>query len=92
MTEDIFPSPIFSDLASKDEAEIVEEIRLRVNEMLDQNPELLFSYLYRLDVLEIKIKAALKDSTIPTDQALATLIWERQKQRLETRKKYSTDL
>ena len=91
MHEEIFPSQIFTDIDSRDEADILEEIRLRVNEMLDANPELLFSYLYRLDVLEHKIKAALKDSSVPTDEALAMLIWQRQKQRLETRKKYSSN-
>lgn len=69
------------------EADMLENIRQRVAELLDKNPELLFSYLYRLDVLEYKIKAAMK-SGLPADEALAELIWSRQKQRLATRKAY----
>lgn len=72
------------------EADMLERIRLRVADLLDKNAELLFSYLYRLDVEEVKIKIAL-NSGEPTDEALAKLIWERQKQRLATRKAYRED-
>lgn len=68
---------------------MIEEISVRVADMMDENIELLMSYLYRLDVEESKINHALKMSNVilaPT--ALATLIWERQKQRLATKKKY----
>jgi hypothetical protein len=70
------------------EADMIEAIRERVLAMMDENPDLLFSYLYRLDVLEHKIKAALKHPEMPADLAIAHLIWERQKQRLQTRKDY----
>ena len=71
----------------KDER-MVETIRQRVVEYLDQQPDLLFSYMYRLDVEEWRIKKALKESPLTPDETLARLIWERQKQRLATRAAY----
>lgn len=61
-----------------------------VNRMLNDNPDLLFSYLYRLDVDEAKIKFALSPlaETAP-HIGLANLIIERQKQRIRTRQEYS---
>ena len=69
------------------EADMIEDIRQRVADLLDKNAELLFSYLYRLDVEEHRIKTALKSGR-PADEVLAELIWHRQKQRLATRKAY----
>ena len=51
---------------------------------------LLLSSLYRLDVEEHKIQKALRSSTVPAAEGIATLIIERQKEKIETRKKYST--
>jgi len=74
------------------DALMIEEISVRVADMLDKKPELLMSYLYRLDIEESKINHALKMSNvILAPKALAELIWERQKQRLETKKKYKQD-
>lgn len=75
------------DDAVKDE-KMIETIRQRVVEFLDQQPDLLFSYMYRLDVEEWRIKKALKESPLTPDETLARLIWERQKQRLATRAEY----
>ena len=83
-----------NELAKNDEAEaeIVEMIRSRVAEMLDANPELLFSYMYRLDVEEHKLDMALKMGGADMDRHLAKLIWERQVQRLKTKKAYGQPL
>ena len=82
----LFPDP--GDQAKgATEEDMIERIRIRVADLLDKNAELLFSYLYRLDVEEHKIKKALR-SDQPADEAIARLIWHRQKQRLETRKAY----
>jgi hypothetical protein len=82
------------ELAQNDEAEvqIIEMIRSRVATMLDTNPELLFSYLYRLDVEEHKIDMVLKTGGANLDVALANLIWNRQVQRLKTKKEYGQPL
>lgn len=88
MTEDLsnlFPEP--SDQKGATESDMIERIRIRVADLLDKNAELLFSYLYRLDVEEHKIKTALNTGA-PADEAIARLIWQRQKQRLETRRAY----
>ena len=83
-----------NELAESSEAEshIIEMIRQRVAEMLDTNPELLFSYLYRLDVEEYKIDHVLKRGGGSMDSELARLIWDRQVQRLKTKKAYGQPL
>lgn len=67
-------------------------IRARVETLLDESPNLLFSYLYRLDILEHDIKHALSklnpDNPIDT---LAQLILKKQKQRIAFKKKYKQD-
>ncbi len=71
---------------------MIEEISVRVADMMDDNIDLLMSYLYRLDIEESKINHALRTSNvILAPKALAELIWERQKQRLATKKKYKQD-
>ena len=76
---------------SQDEQEVIEFITLRVEELLDRSPELLFSWMYRLDVYEEKIQKVIKvPSPTPIADALANLIWERQKQRFATKIKYSS--
>lgn len=74
------------------EEQLLEAITTRVLELLERNPELLFSYLYRLDVLEHKIQFALNQQTeVPPHQALAKLIFDRQKLRIETKRKYKQE-
>ncbi len=71
------------------EQEILGAIHKRVTEMLDKNPDLLMSYLYRLDVLEVDLKRILHFSnTQPIADSITELIWERQKARVETKKQY----
>ena len=69
--------------------ELLRIITKRVEQLLDQDPNLLFSYLYRLDVLEKDLKIALSGVTgkNPID-FMAELILQRQKDRVETKKKY----
>lgn len=77
---------------NKDENLIVDAIRIRVAELLDKNPELLFSYMYRLDVSEATIKASLnKTNPNPPDKSLAIIIWERQKKRIAFKKQFKVD-
>lgn len=80
------------DLDSVSEEQLLGAITDRVLELLERNPELLFSYLYRLDVLEHKIQFALNQQTeIPPHEALAKLILERQKLRISTKRKYKQE-
>jgi len=71
--------------------EMIKHIAHRVEQMLKGDPDLLMSYLYRLDVEEKKINHAVKTSITPIHVTFANLIWERQKQRMETKKKYKQD-
>ena len=71
--------------------EMIDIISLRVEQMLKGDPDLLMSYLYRLDVLEKKIKAAMHTSIEPVHVTFAKLIWERQMQRVATKRKFKQD-
>ena len=71
--------------------EMILHIADRVDQLLKADPDLMLSYLYRLDVEEKRIAKALETSIMPVHVTFANLIWERQKQRLETKKKYKQD-
>ncbi len=93
MDENLELEGIEKQLLGKDVREenldILALIRKRVNELLEKDPELLMSYLYRLDILEEKLKFILsKDSPVPIAEGISLLIFERQKQRVETKQKY----
>ena len=86
--ENIFPE--FTEHIS--EEELYQVIEKRVAFYLDSQPDILMSYLYRLDVLEKDIKAVLAPGyPMPPIQALSQLILERQKSRIATKKKYKQD-
>jgi hypothetical protein len=72
-----------------DEEEMIINIERRVAEMMEKEMDLLLSYLYRLDISENKINACLNPkSPFHPYTCLATLIWERQKERIKTKKQY----
>jgi len=68
--------------------EMIRHIADRVERLMRADPDLLMSYLYRLDVEQKKIKEALEHSVFPVHVTFANLIWQRQKQRIATKKKY----
>lgn len=87
-SNELFPE----NLETLSEVELYNAIRDRVAYYLETSPELLMSYLYRLDVLEVKINAILApDSPVAPVEGLARLILDRQKERVETKKKYKSD-
>jgi hypothetical protein len=60
--------------------------------MIDRDLEKLFAILYRLDVSEQKVHAALrKNNDIAPHIAIAKLIIKRHKEKLETRQQYRQD-
>jgi hypothetical protein len=64
----------------------------RIFEMIEHDLEHLFSILYRLDVNERKVHAALQPNNyIPGNIAVARLIIARQKEKAATRLKYKQD-
>lgn len=68
------------------ESELLALLAERIEEMLERRPEYLMSLLYRLDVLEEKIRPAMRPDAIePPHIGLARLVLERQQQRAETK-------
>jgi len=64
----------------------------RIFEMIEHDLEHLFSILYRLDVNERKVHAALQPNNyVPGNIAVARLIIARQKEKAATRLKYKQD-
>lgn len=69
------------------EEELLTLLAERIAEMLERRPEYLMSLLYRLDVLEEKIRPAMHpDAPEPANWGLARLVLERQKERAETKR------
>ncbi|MDF1699273.1 MAG: hypothetical protein P1U56_25685 [Saprospiraceae bacterium] len=93
MTPESPSNELFPDnIESLSESDLYNAIKDRVEYYLNTNPELLMSYLYRLDVLEVKINAILApNSPVPPLEGLSRLILERQKERIATKKKYKSD-
>lgn len=73
------------------EEDLLNLLSQRIAEMLDHEPELLFSTLYRLDILEVDINRIFDDPLIMNDRGLAQLVLARQKQKQETKLKYKAD-
>ncbi len=82
--------PVLFDKESKEYADALEAMSIEVETMLSNNPDLLFSYLYRLDVDEHKIKLAMSPFTEEFPNiGLARLIIDRQLLRIKTQQEYS---
>lgn len=72
------------------EADMLEYLAEVIAYMIEHKMDFLLSLLYRLDVDEYKINRALSPlNPEPANRALARLVWERQKQRIATKKAYS---
>lgn len=68
------------------EEELLALLAERIEEMLQQRPDYIMSLLYRLDVLEEKIRPVMHpNAPEPPHIGLARLVLERQKQRAETK-------
>ena len=70
------------------EEDFLHALSIRISHMLEYEPNLLFSTLYRLDVSERKINLALHNGDPDIHMKLAKLVLDRQKIRMETKKKY----
>lgn len=74
------------------EQDLIDAIALRVMNYMDGEIELLFSYLYRLDIQEEKINTIMNEATEdPTHVALAKLIYTRQMERVKTKQTYKQE-
>ena len=74
------------DTVSKEK--IIEVLSWRVEKLLAANPDQLFSMLYRLDISEAKIKAAMFNDEVFAKN-IAVLIYERQLEKIISRKHFS---
>jgi hypothetical protein len=74
------------DTVSKEK--IIEVLSWRVEKLLAGNPDQLFSMLYRLDISEAKIKAAMFNEDLFTKN-IAVLIYERQLEKIISRKHFT---
>jgi len=71
------------------EQELFELLADRIAYMIEYQIDMLLSLLYRLDIDEDKINQALTPKNPePANIALARLVIQRQKQRIETKKQY----
>jgi len=88
------PSSFFPELTNLDDYldrdTFVAAMEIKVQDLLKHQPELLFSYLYRLDVLEHKIQFALHGCENVAN-ALAQLIIDRQVERIQTKQQYRSE-
>ena len=73
----------------QDESALLAAIEERVTELLKADPDLLMSYLYRLDIPQETVEYALYHSEqLTPQQPLDHVILERQKVRLKTKRSY----
>jgi len=88
-----YTKSLINTLFEKDSPEYMDALSamsIEVERMLSENADLLFSYLYRLDVDEQKIKIAMNPMTPDAPHiGLARLIIDRQLQRIRTQQEYS---
>ncbi|HMS67325.1 MAG: hypothetical protein IPL23_10255 [Saprospiraceae bacterium] len=78
---------VCEELLSEDE--LIFMICARVKQLLEEDRDLLMSYLYRLDVPASRINAAMRmTNQVPLDQSLGLLIYYRQLERIRTKRKY----
>lgn len=73
-----------------DEEQAIEWLSKGIRQLLNQDFERFLQICYRIDLSEAKLKKILHESE-PDELAmdLANAIWERQKQKIEIRRRYS---
>ena len=70
--------------------EMIGQLRQFITRLIDENMELLFYFLYRIDLPESKVMEALTRSETPSD-SLVDLIVEREREKTQTRLLYQND-
>ncbi len=78
--------------ASITEEELLQVLANQIAYMIEYQLEVLLSLMYRLDVAEKKVQAALAPGAVePPNIALARVVLERQKRRAFTKKNYKPE-
>jgi hypothetical protein len=74
------------------DTEFLNSVAFRVAELMESNMELFFNHLYRMDIDERKVHTILNSNSDESVYiSIAKIIIERQRKRLETKKKYKQD-
>ena len=68
---------------------VISKLTAVVEHLLDQDFNKLLNILYRIDISEEKLKLALSQNAEQPAKVIAQMIFEREMQKVETRKKYS---
>ena len=76
--------------ASLSEDAILEKLTRIIAYLLEKDFSRLLQVLYRIDVAEERLKAALAAEAGEPAQVIACMIFEREMQKVETRRKYSS--
>ena len=80
------------ELEFREDEPFVDSLAYKIDYLLEHNPDLLFSYFYRLDISEKKIEEILlQQGPIAVNLQLANLIIERQIKRAETKRTYKIE-
>lgn len=74
----------FGEASYLSEAEFLDRLAAKISYMLQYNNGVFFQLLYKMDVLEPKLRVAMQTEDVP--MAIARLILERQLEKLEARK------
>lgn len=78
-----------SEVATMDQLETL--LAAKINTLINEDFSRLIQLLYRIDVSETKLKKLLRENNgSDADRLIARLILERQWQKIETRRKYSS--
>ena len=78
----------------KEEDQFIQMIAERVAELMESNMELFFNHLYRMDIDERMVRLALSPENESDESVyvtIARIIYLRQKERLESKKKYKQE-
>jgi hypothetical protein len=70
------------------EEDILQQLADRLGALIEKGPEAFFQLMYRLDISEKKLTASLQDEDVAGK--IARLIYDRQLQKIESRKRHST--
>lgn len=68
---------------------IIHMLALRLTQILDQGPERFYQLMYRLDISEKKLNAVLQEPDVAIQ--IATLIYDRQLQKVVSRQQHAKD-
>jgi len=84
---------VYPEIKSDIDTDFLNVVAQRVAELMETNMELFFNHLYRMDIDERRIHQILQnpEESESVYISIAKIIIERQKKRIETKRKYRQD-